>query len=299
MHQQSFMKKRFFPLIAISLLFVSCSNFEAENIDNLNEGNVQIIGHAGLGFHRWFPFNPYPSNSFTSIKKAMEEEGAEGVEVDVQMTKDWEFVLYHDNKLESMTAIEGCIAQYELQEVALLNYQIGYPFDAFQAEKIIQLKQLIEYFKSFENFPHLQLDLRTAAECFTAEENELYRIRFTRELLALLKEKQVPKEKVLLISTDKRIFDLFKNLNASYPFSYEVTGDFEADLKWAIANGIQSLTVKPKILTKDRSKAAHEAGISVVTFGAKSKSGNRKLLELNPDAVQTDNLSALKDLLDK
>lgn len=293
------MKKGLISFIIISLTILSCNSFEAESIDNLNDGKVQIIGHAGLGFHRWFPFNPFPSNSFTSLKKAIEEEGAEGIEVDVQMTKDLKFVLYHDNKLESMTAIKGCISNLNADEVLLLNYELGYPFDAFQAEKIISFKQLIDYFNSLEEFPYLHLDLRTSSDCLNNEESKLYRNRFVRELLKFLKTNKVPEEKMLLINTDKRIFTLFERFNCPYPTSYEVTGDFETDLRWAIENNVKSFTVKPKLLTQARSNAAHVAGISVVTFGAKSKSGNRKLLELNPDAVQTDNLDALRDLLEK
>ena len=290
------------PLIYLILLLsttVACNNFDASKIENLNKGKVVVIGHAGLGFHRWFPFNPYPSNSFTSIKKAIEEEGAEGIEVDVQMTIDWKFVLYHDNRLESMSALNGCISNYKFEDVTLLNYQLGYPFDAFQNEKLISLQQLIEYFKSLSDFPYLQLDLRTSSECLNNEESKLYRSRFVRELTNFLNAQEVPKEKILLISTDKRVFDLFEQFNCDYPTSYEVTGDFEEDLNWAIDNKVKSFTVKPKILTKERSKAAHEAGISVVTFGAKSKSGNRKLLKLNPDVIQTDNLGALKSLLEE
>jgi glycerophosphoryl diester phosphodiesterase len=215
------------------------------------------------------------------------------------MTKDLEFILYHDNKLESMTAVKGCISDYNADDILLLKYQLGYPFDAFQGEKIISFKQLIDYFKSQEEFPFLHLDLRTSSDCLIKEESELYRKRFVRELLSFLKANEVPEEKMLLINTDKRIFTLFERFNCPYPTSFEVTGDFKEDLAWAIEEKVMSFTVKPKILTKERSNAAHEAGISIVTFGAKSKSGNQKLLELNPDAVQTDNLSALKDLLEK
>lgn len=291
------MHKVIIPFICILLTLTACNSFDTSKINNLNDGEVQIIGHSGLGFHRWFPFNPYPSNSFTSIKKAIEEEQAEGIEVDVQMTKDGKFVLYHDNQLESMTAVQGCIADYESEDILLLNYQLGYPFDAFQSEKIISLKQLIDYYKSLNDFPLLHLDLRTSSDCLNNEESKLYRNRYVRELLKFLDKNEVPKAKVLFISTDKRIFTLFEKFNCPYPTSYEVTGDFEEDLEWAIAEGVKSFTVKPKILTKARSKAAHKAGISIVTFGAKSKSGNQKLLEFNPDAVQTDNLSALRDLL--
>ena len=60
---------------------------------------------------------------------------------------------------------------------------------------------------------------------------------------------------------------------------------------------IDIITIKPKYLTTELSKKLHEEGVRVITFGARSKSGNKNLLLLNPDVIQTNNVSALVDLL--
>ena len=70
-------------------------------IDNLFGGQIRVIGHAGIGFES--VLTPFPSNSLGSIRRVIEGYNADGVEVDVQITKDSVPVLAHDQQLEVMT----------------------------------------------------------------------------------------------------------------------------------------------------------------------------------------------------
>lgn len=286
----------FFLLVSISLL-LACVDFDPKTLDNLHGKTVYKIGHGGTGFRRWFPFQPLPANSSASIKSAL-EQGADGVEVDLQMTNDGKFVLYHDNQLQSLTAKSGCIADYGFSEVVGTNYQVGWPFDWFQNEQIISLDSLVQLLKDQGIFPLLHLDMRTYSACLELQPNQLFERRFIQRLDAELRRLGVPKEKVLLISVTKDALLKAQEINCRFPLSLEVIQEFEADLEWALKHEIKVLTVKPRILDLDKVRLAHEKGIEVITFGAKSKSGNAKLLRLNPDYIQTDNLKALTKLLE-
>lgn len=290
-------KLALFFLGSILCLLYSCVDFDPSKIDNLNKGKVFKIGHGGSGFRRWIPFQPLPANSFGSIKKALAVEGAQGIEVDLQMTKDGRFVLYHDNKLESMTSLNGCISDLPFSLVHQTKYEVEWPFNWFQNEHIISLEELIEYFLTLEEFPYLQLDMRTYSNCNLLEANVKYEQSFLPNLNRLLRKYKIPEEKLLLISVTKESIYLAQELNMPYQLSLEVISEFEADLAWAINHQVKFLTVKPRLLTKEKVQKAHKAGINIITFGAKSKGGNRKLLNLNPDFIQTDNLKVLNELL--
>jgi glycerophosphoryl diester phosphodiesterase len=148
-----------------------------------------------------------------------------------------------------------------------------------------------------EEFPFLHLDVRNWNECNTSQENDVLEGLIAEELIAFLKIKKVPLDKILIISLSQDFLLQLKKFNNPYPVSFEIVGRENEFLQWAINYGVESVTVKPQLLTKELSKKAHDAGLKVITFGAKSKSGNKKLLELNPDAIQTDNIPALKDLM--
>jgi glycerophosphoryl diester phosphodiesterase len=139
--------------------------------------------------------------------------------------------------------------------------------------------------------------VRNWNECNTSQENDVLEGLIAKELIAFLKTKKVPLDKILIISLSQDFLLQLKEFNNPYPVSFEIVGRENEFLQWAINYGVESVTVKPQLLTKELSKKAHDAGIKVITFGAKSKSGNKKLLELNPDVIQTDNIPALKELM--
>lgn len=298
-------KMKVFRLTILSFLLIAAGynvflwtiTFDKTNLENLNEGEVQVIGHSGVGFFSFFPFKYFPSNSYGSISKALDEYKVEGVEVDLHLTADDKFVLFHDGNLDNKTTLTGCTGNKTLEELTQTKYQLGAPFDWFQSERIISLSELIDSLHKRKEFPFLHMDVRNWNECNTPQENEVLEGKIALELIKLLNAKKVPANKVLIISLSQNLLTKLKELENSYPVSFEIVGEGPQFLEWAIENGTESVTVKPRLLTIELSKKAHDAGMKVITFGAKSKSGNKKLLELNPDVIQTDNIPALKELM--
>jgi len=72
-------------------------------ISNLNHNKLLILGQQGMGelYH-------YSGNSFISIQRVI-KIGADGSEVDIQLTKDSVIVLFHIPFLESITTDSGRI----------------------------------------------------------------------------------------------------------------------------------------------------------------------------------------------
>lgn len=297
------MKKKislvFASVLAVFYVFFLRITFDTSKLENLNNGEVVVIGHAGLGFESWIPFNPYPDNGILSLTKAIVEEGADGVEVDVHMTKDGEFVLYHDVRLDSKTDLSGCIADMNIDEVLKAKYRLGFPFDWFHNDNLTSLDNLVELLKEQEEMPYLHLDIRSTSECKTDKENGLWEKKMANRLIEKLQVLGIPKEKILVITISRGFAQALHRLDNPFPTSFELIFGNEDEIAFAKKNGINSVTVKPRLLTKEGSKALHDQGFQVITFGAKSKSGNKKLLEGNPDIIQTNNISALKDLLSK
>lgn len=95
----------------------------------------KIIGHRGI---------PHiaPENTIVSFKKAL-ESGADGLETDVQMTKDGHIILCHDETLNRTTNGKGLLKDYTLKE--LKNLSAGAYFsEEFKEEKIPTLEEFFE-----------------------------------------------------------------------------------------------------------------------------------------------------------
>ncbi len=282
--------------LALCVIFSSCSSVDTDAIDNLHNGKILKLGHAGLGFTSLVnPFNPYPTNGITALKKAM-DYGADGVEVDVQMTKDSVIVLFHDLTMEESTSLKGCIQEKNWSEIKDTPYELGGIYDLFQSDKIMRLDSLLSWFQNMEEYPHIHFDTRIYNTC-NKSEPYAYNGSLGPQLVKVLDEYNVPTDKVLIISTTKKFLEYLQEIQTQYLLSYEETDDFDKGLETVLDLGITSMTIKPKLLTSEKVAIAHKNNIQIVTFGAKSRSGTASLIELNPDVIHSNNIRALIDLL--
>ena len=71
------------------------------------------LAHRGQGPTRLG--GQLPENSLAAFRAAM-EQGADGVELDVVLTRDGELVVMHDDRLDRTTACDGCANTYTLAE---------------------------------------------------------------------------------------------------------------------------------------------------------------------------------------
>lgn len=74
---------------------------------------TEIICHRGYS-------SRYPENTMLAFQKAV-ESGADGVELDVHLTRDGEVVVIHDERVERTTDGMGYVKDYSLAELRRLN----------------------------------------------------------------------------------------------------------------------------------------------------------------------------------
>ncbi|RAK09748.1 glycerophosphoryl diester phosphodiesterase [Halanaerobium saccharolyticum] len=102
---------------------------------------TKIIGHRG-------GVKGYPENTLVAFKKAV-ELGADGVEFDVQLTKDGEVVVIHDELIDRTMTGSGLLKDYTLSELRKMS--AGEFFSPeFKAEKIPTLAEVLEIVKNLE-----------------------------------------------------------------------------------------------------------------------------------------------------
>lgn len=67
-----------------------------------------------------------PENTLPAFEKAVEMK-ADGIELDVQMTKDGELVVIHDERLERVSDGKGYVKDYTYAELLKLNFNQKFP----------------------------------------------------------------------------------------------------------------------------------------------------------------------------
>lgn len=75
-------------------------------------------GHRGTGRNE--KSNPFPENTFLSLRKAI-EEGADVVEVDVHYSSDDVLVVMHDETVDRTTDGVGCVSDFSVEALKQLD----------------------------------------------------------------------------------------------------------------------------------------------------------------------------------
>ena len=77
---------------------------------------MKVFAHRGFS-------GLYPENTMLAFEKAL-EVGADGVELDVHLTKDGKLVVIHDEALARTTGYPGLISDYTLEALTKIK-EIG------------------------------------------------------------------------------------------------------------------------------------------------------------------------------
>ena len=88
---------------------------------------MKIIAHRGFS-------SDYPENTLLAFTKAL-EAGADGIETDLQLSRDEAIILFHDDTLKQITKAEGTPQEHTLAELKRL--------DAGRGEGIPTLDELL------------------------------------------------------------------------------------------------------------------------------------------------------------
>lgn len=67
----------------------------------------------------------YPENTLLAFEKAAALEGLEGIELDIQLTKDGEMAVIHDERVDRTTDAGGWVRDYTLAELKKLKIDAG------------------------------------------------------------------------------------------------------------------------------------------------------------------------------
>ena len=102
-----------------------------------NKKHPLVFAHRGASGYA-------PENTIVSFKKAM-ELGADGFELDVQLTKDGEIVVIHDEWLERLTDGKGFVRDYTLEQLRELNFNKNFP--EYGIQRVRTLKEVYELVK--------------------------------------------------------------------------------------------------------------------------------------------------------
>lgn len=284
--------RKYFVLIRAALaLFVIIQLGACTAAKLTPNSKLVVLGHAGSGF--FTPINPFnfrPPSSWRGVQHAL-RIGADGVEIDLQMSQDSVVMLYHDQKLENSSTGSGCLSQHTAAELTQLHYRGGWPYDWFQKERPVTFDTALARLSRRPSFPVLHLDLHEDDQCLPVGHQYDQVPLLIRQIARSLRRYQVPPEKILLITQEGSTVRLAKAiLPAGVRIGLEIASDeFAFGLRVAKTEKLHTVVLDADRVTPEQSTQAHAAGLTVVVFGGRSSNDIRRVLATQPDEIEVDN----------
>ncbi|MCP4440434.1 MAG: glycerophosphodiester phosphodiesterase [Aureispira sp.] len=264
-------------LLLLILCLCSC------NKKDLAPNNTsKTIGHGGMGFSHALPIN-----CSEAISKCL-SIGADGVEIDIQLSKDSTWVAFHDIDLEHSTNLNGLVSKENWSYI-----QNGYYHNPIYASySLIKIDDLL---KNLENKREhiLAFDLKN----FNPDSDNTYLQLLARKYVELIHEYQIEDNSYLVASTIE-LLELIHSIDSNLNLFIYSGENFDQSLQQAIDKEFDGIAINLKYLSKDLVTKAHSVGIKVATFGITTPKQNKVAVDYNVDYIETDQVSHLVNLLD-
>jgi len=105
--------------VGVLLVAVACGSSDVTPADDVRTQLASLapcanLGNRGAGLTR--AGHPFPENSIVSFLEAM-DQGADGIDIDVQITQDGGVIVMHDDTLDRTTDCTGCVSAMTFDEV--------------------------------------------------------------------------------------------------------------------------------------------------------------------------------------
>lgn len=250
--------------LLIGTAFLSCKKNQT--------GNVRIYGHAGMGLS--MQNSIYHDNTKEAVELCLSIPGSNGVEIDIQMDREGCLWLYHDDFLNNISSLDGCVNDKSTQELEKACYS------TLKDEKLVKLSEIIPLIGENQQ---LFLDVKSRNTCSNSEVNF---DKFIQSLNSVLPSNSI--DFTLIVNDSiwlRKMANHFPTLYSSDNFNES----FNVLTKNPLSKGI---VIRNKAIEKYQVSKLIELEKEIYLFDIRSPKGNRRALNKNPTGIITDDLRA-------
>ncbi|WP_141504325.1 glycerophosphodiester phosphodiesterase [Paenibacillus luteus] len=222
-----------------------------------------------------------PENSMRAVRSSM-EQGANAVEIDVQLTKDGVVVLHHDYNLKRLTGNAKRVNELNYAEVARLS--IGrYVNEEDETEQFDRIPMLAEVLAEAQGKTKLIIDLKP----YGPGED------LAKAVVALIEQFDMVKD-CYIQSFDRETLQQIRLLNPDIQIGqilYFAVGDLSL-------LDVDFYTIEQVMLTKQLVDRAHKLGREVWVWTVNSDRNLKEVLKFEIDGIITDYPSRVHNMVE-
>jgi glycerophosphoryl diester phosphodiesterase len=277
--------KQLSPLIIFFLVpafFYSCEKIKYYPDTGSHEVKTLVLAHrAGAN-----------SSGFPEYSKRAAEYGygmADGIEVDLQISKDRTIWLCHDAELPSCgDKIYECLPETTDDQIVELDSCDGPASEYTRLEEIFYLMH--------SRFPgkHISLDVKAWSPCKISSSDVPGVMNVIGDEIIRLTKKYNLQHYVMVESETATFLNYVKRHSSGIECYLTSLGDFERAMQLSLESGYTGISFKYKFkeeITAASIQLIRRKGFKVQLWTVNSEADIREALSINPDYIQTDNLA--------
>jgi glycerophosphoryl diester phosphodiesterase len=281
------MKKK---ILILSVLIVSaCEKIHYYPDKEFHEVKTLFLCHRGGGSEE---YSTIQQNTLDATKKGFST--IDGVEVDIQISKDQTIWLSHSSTPDSCNGREySCFAETSDNEIIQLDSCKGPGYIISRLDDVL--------FDMSKNYPEkfISLDLKAWPPCGIGSAGILGDMNLMADKVFILVQKYHLEHHVFIESETTTLLTYVKKNCPGIETYLETTGDFERGIQIALEENYTGISFKYKYdeaITGEHVQMIRRKGLKIQLYTVDNEDDLREALYINPDFIQTDNIEYVKKI---
>ncbi len=269
--------KKIILLIIIINLCYTCEKVKYYPDDPVVYEKTIILAHRG-GRNDTLRDNSYESCVFALSQ-------VDGVEVDVQISKDYSIWLSHSAIVEDCNQTLTCFLDTYDKDIENISICNGNDISYTKLEKVFQ------YMYQNNISKPICIDLKGWAPCSIGNANIEGDMRFEVEKIIELSEKYDMASNLIIETNMPTVLKWAKNKNKSVSVYLVSYGDFEKGMLLALKHNMDGISYKANFdieLDEDKIYLLHKKGLKVMVWNIPDSSFAAHLVSIKADILQID-----------
>jgi len=272
------------PLLIVLNIFIFLRlyvNFTSNSVNKL-----EIQGHRGAR-------GIYPENSISGFEYAM-NIGVDVLELDLNMTKDKNIIIYHDKNINTELCKNGpSMPVKELSLNEIKNYNCGEIQDSnfkeqhTSSEKIPTFIELIEFINN-SNYPNkntIKFNVEIKTNNILDTDSEV--IEFSSSLIKILNKYNI-KERTVIQSFDERVLIAVKNIDPTIKISLLIEDPKIDIIELGKKINVDIISPYYTLLNKELVEKIHNNSFKVIPWNINTIKVFQEMIDMNVDGIISD-----------
>lgn len=239
---------------------------------------TQVWAHRGASHYA-------PENTLVAFQKAV-SMGADGIELDVQMTQDGELVVIHDEKIDRTSNGKGYVKDYTLEKLKTYDFRNG--FLPYKEEKIPTLAEVYELIKP----THLVINVEL--------KNSIIRYKGMEEKVLKLAKDMGMEERIIYSSFNHESLKYIREIDKKVQLGMLYSDGWLDVISYAQNLKINALHPAGYLLQdKELVKAIKNKGLLLHPWTINTEAAMKSLLEREVEAIITNKPDVARRVVDQ